>query len=179
MIISDEELLQQVWMNIISNAIKFSYENSKIDITLKSHTNFITIDFKDYGCGMDEETIQHIFEKFYQGDKSHSKDGNGLGLALSKKIISICKGDITASKVEDFVGKVIKITGWADAHISTDSKEFDLTYYATDDGYFSTGSKYFKDSLNDYLGDTDTFKILKVKTSKGHTYKVSPIIDGE
>lgn len=89
------------------------------------------------------------------------------------------KGDITASKVEDMVGKVIKITGWADAHISTDSKEFDLTYYATDDGYFSTGSKYFKESLDDYLGDTDTFKILKVKTSKGHTYKVSPIIDGE
>ena len=89
------------------------------------------------------------------------------------------KGDITASKVEDFVGKVIRISGWADAHVSTDSKEFDLTYYATDDGYFSTGSKYFKESLNDYLGDTDTFKILKVKTSKGHTYKVSPIIDGE
>ena len=97
MIISDEELLQQVWMNIISNAIKFSYENSEIDISLKAHSNFVKIEFKDYGCGMDDETVLHVFEKFYQGDKSHSKDGNGLGLALSKKIVSICKGEITAS----------------------------------------------------------------------------------
>ena len=102
MIISDEELLQQVWMNVLSNAIKFSYENSKIDIILKSHSNYITLDFKDYGCGMDEETVIHIFEKFYQGDKSRSKEGNGLGLALSKKIVSICKGEIKAkSKINE------------------------------------------------------------------------------
>ena len=89
------------------------------------------------------------------------------------------KGDISASKIDEFVGKVVKITGWANAHIETDDKEFDLTYYATDDGYFSTGSKYFSESLNDYLEDTDTFKILKVKTKKGHTYKASPIFNGE
>lgn len=97
MIISDEELLQQVWMNILSNAIKFSNESGKIDILLKSHSNYISIEFIDHGCGMDEDTVVHIFEKFYQGDKSHSKDGNGLGLALCKKIVSICKGEITAS----------------------------------------------------------------------------------
>lgn len=85
------------------------------------------------------------------------------------------KGDISASKIEDFVGKVVRISGWANAHIETDDKEFDITYYATDDGYFSTGSKYFNDSLEDYLEDTDTFKILKIKTKKGHTYKASPI----
>ena len=85
------------------------------------------------------------------------------------------KGDITASKIEDFVGKVVKITGSADANIKTDDKEFTITYYATDDGYFSTGSEWFKESLNDYIDDTDTFKILKVKTKKGHTYKASPI----
>lgn len=89
------------------------------------------------------------------------------------------KGDISASKIDDFVGKVVKITGWADAHIETDDKQFDITYYATDDGYFSTGSKYFNESLIDYLEDTDTFKILKVKTTKGHTYKASPIFNGE
>lgn len=85
------------------------------------------------------------------------------------------KGDITASKIEEFVGKVVKITGYAEAHIEVDDKEFDVTYYATDDGYFSTGSKYFNDSVDDYLADTDTFKILKIKTKKGHTYKASPI----
>ena len=72
------------------------------------------------------------------------------------------KGDITASKIDDFVNKVVRITGWAEAHIETDDKEFNITYYATDDGYFSTGSKYFNESLEDYLGDTDTFKILNL-----------------
>ena len=88
------------------------------------------------------------------------------------------KGDISSSKIDAFLDKVVKITGYANAHIETDDKEFDLTYYATDDGYFSTGSKYFNESLNDYLEDTDTFKILKVKTKKGHTYKASPIFNG-
>lgn len=85
------------------------------------------------------------------------------------------KGDISASKISDYVDKVVKITGYALAHIETDDKEFDITYYATDSGYFSTGSEYFNKSLIDYMGDTDTFKILKVKTKKGFTYKASPI----
>lgn len=89
------------------------------------------------------------------------------------------KGDITASKINEFVDKVVKITGYAETHIVTDDKEFDITYYATDDGYFSTGSKYFNDSLLDYLDNTKVFKILKVKTNKGYTYKVSPIVEGE
>ena len=85
------------------------------------------------------------------------------------------KGDISASKIDAFVDKVVRITGWANAHIEADDKEFDMVYYATDDGYFSTSSKYFNESLKDYIEDTDTFKILKVKTKKGHTYKASPI----
>lgn len=87
------------------------------------------------------------------------------------------KGDISASKIDDFVDKVVKITGWAEAHITTDEKEFDLTYYASDEGYFSTGSKYFNESLVDYLKDTDIYKIIKVKTQKGHTYKAVPIVE--
>ena len=94
-------------MNIISNAIKFSNENSKIDIKIKAHSDYIAISFKDYGCGMDEETVLHMFEKFYQGDKSHSKDGNGLGLALSKKIISICKGEISVNSKPNEGTKII------------------------------------------------------------------------
>lgn len=94
MIISDEELLQQVWMNILSNAIKFSNESGIIDVSLVSHSNYISINIQDYGCGMDSETISHVFEKFYQGDKSHSKEGNGLGLSLVKRIIDLCKGEI-------------------------------------------------------------------------------------
>ena len=89
------------------------------------------------------------------------------------------KGDISASKIEDFVNKVVNITGWAEAHIKTDDREFNVTYYATDNGYFYSGSEYFFDSYSDYSSDTDTFKILKVKTKKGHTYKASPIIKEE
>lgn len=85
------------------------------------------------------------------------------------------KGDIIASKIDEFIGKVVRITGMADANIKTDDKEFTITYYATDDGYFSSGSEWFKNSLEDYMSDTDTFKILKIKTKKGHTYKASPI----
>ena len=85
------------------------------------------------------------------------------------------KGDITASKIDDFIGKVVKITGTAEATIKTDDKEFNITYYSTDDGYFSCGSEWFRNSLLDYISDTDTFKILKIKTKKGHTYKASPI----
>ena len=89
------------------------------------------------------------------------------------------KGDISASKIDNFVDKVVKITGWANAHIETEDKEFDITYYATEDGYFSTGSKYFNESLLDYLDDTNTFRILKVKTKKGFTFKASPITNGD
>ena len=90
------------------------------------------------------------------------------------------KGDISSSKISDFVDKVVTITGWANANIKTDDKEFSLTYYATNEGYFSTGSEYFSKSLVDYLEETKIFKILKVKTRKGYTYKASPIVkDGE
>ena len=96
---------------------------------------------------------------------------------LFKKMVK--KGDITASKIDDYVDKVVVITGWADVNIQTDDKEFGLTYYATEEGYFSTGSEYFNESISDYFGDTNTFKILKVKTKKGHTYKASPIVKDE
>lgn len=96
---------------------------------------------------------------------------------LFKKMVQ--KGDVVASKIDDYINQVVKITGYADVHIATDDKEFDVTYYATDEGYFSTGSVYFNESLTDYLGDTNTFKILKVKTKKGFTYKASPIFNGE
>lgn len=107
MIISDEELLQQIWMNIISNAIKFSNANGKIDINLASHSNYIVVTIKDYGCGMDEETINHAFDKFYQGDKSHSREGNGLGLSLVKRILDICHGEI---KIESKLNEGTTIT---------------------------------------------------------------------
>lgn len=95
---------------------------------------------------------------------------------LFKKMAS--KGDITAEKIEDVIGKVVEITGYAICNIKTDDKEFELGYFATDQGIISTGSQVFLESVEDYFGDEDVslFKIVKIKTKKGSTYKVSPVL---
>lgn len=94
--------------------------------------------------------------------------------SLFKKMAQ--KGDITSVKVQDMLGKVVNITGYAVCHIVTDEKEFDMGYYATNEGIISTGSEVFRDSVEDYMGDVDLFKIVSLKTKKGTTYKVSPIL---
>lgn len=90
----DEELLQQVWVNIINNAIKYSHKGNVIDVRLKKLDDKIICKIKDYGTGMSEETKERIFEKFYQGDESRFKEGNGLGLALVKRILELYDGQI-------------------------------------------------------------------------------------
>ena len=93
-IFSSKSLLEIVWNNLISNAIKFTPDNGKIDILLKRKDKNVEIKVIDTGCGMTSETGAKIFEKFYQGDTSHSTQGNGLGLALVKKVIDILGGEI-------------------------------------------------------------------------------------
>lgn len=90
----NEELLMQVWANLFSNAIKFTPNNGTIACTLKRSNRFIITTISDNGIGISEDVQKHIFEKFYQGDKSHSSEGNGLGLALVKRIIDLCGGTI-------------------------------------------------------------------------------------
>lgn len=97
----DEELIFQVWVNLIENAIKFSKENSKIDITMNSNDDYIEVQIKDYGRGMNKEEIERIFSRFYQIDKSHSQEGNGLGLAIVKRIIELSEGTIEVSSEEN------------------------------------------------------------------------------
>ena len=91
---ADVGLLEIVWNNLLSNAIKFTPEGGNIFIALKDSPRFITLTVKDDGCGMNAETGAHIFDKFYQGDTSHSSEGNGLGLALVKKVVDILGGEI-------------------------------------------------------------------------------------
>ena len=90
----NEELLMQVWANLFSNAIKFTPDNGTITCTLRRSDSFIITTISDNGIGISEDVQKHIFEKFYQGDKSHSSEGNGLGLALVKRIIDLCNGTI-------------------------------------------------------------------------------------
>ena len=96
---SDSELLSLVWNNLISNAVKFTPDGGKIGVSLKSDGNTVIVQVRDTGCGMKPEVGQHIFEKFYQGDTSHATQGNGLGLALVKRVIDILNGEIGVQSV--------------------------------------------------------------------------------
>ncbi|MDR0853247.1 MAG: HAMP domain-containing histidine kinase [Clostridiales Family XIII bacterium] len=91
----DRALLELVWNNLISNAIKFTDEGGTITLTLKEENGYAILSVKDTGCGMSAETAAHIFDRFYQGDTSHSSEGNGLGLALAKKVIVLVGGEIS------------------------------------------------------------------------------------
>ena len=91
---SDPELLCLVWNNLISNAVKFTPDGGTIGLSLKTEGSSVVVQVRDTGCGMKPEVGQHIFEKFYQGDTSHATQGNGLGLALVKRVMDILNGEI-------------------------------------------------------------------------------------
>ena len=103
----NEQLLWQVWINLIGNAIKFTSPNGNIGIQLFQYGTHIIARISDTGCGMDDDVLRHIFDTFYQGDTSHAVTGNGLGLAMVKRIIELY--DAT-TEVESEVGKGSKFT---------------------------------------------------------------------
>ncbi|UNC91369.1 HAMP domain-containing sensor histidine kinase [Candidatus Contubernalis alkaliaceticus] len=100
--VGDEGLLEQIWLNLLSNAIKFSDVNGIIGIRLSKTISAVKVIIKDNGIGMREENMMRIFEKFYQGDKTHSHEGNGLGLPLVKRILDLLGGKIyVESKLQE------------------------------------------------------------------------------
>ena len=94
MILADESMLEIVFNNLIANAIKFTEPGGRIVLRQEKAGGDVVVTVSDTGCGMDEETVKHIFDKFYQGDSSHSREGNGLGLALVKRVLDISGGSI-------------------------------------------------------------------------------------
>lgn len=102
-----ESLLEQVWINIIDNAVKYSPDGGCIHITIENKPDWTVVTVADEGIGMPEDVKKYAFEKFYQGDTSHKMEGNGLGLALVKRIITLCRGEV---QLESEAGKGTAVT---------------------------------------------------------------------
>ncbi len=101
------QLNSQIWVNLLSNAVKFTSDGGEIKVTANEENDVVVVSIADNGCGMDEETKSNIFNKFYQGDKSHMTPGNGLGLSIVKKIIELTDSQIqvnsTLGKGSEFI----------------------------------------------------------------------------
>ena len=90
----NKEMMAHVWINLISNAVKYTPENGTIAVTLKTAENNIVFSVKDSGIGMTQEQCAHVFERYWQADQSHSGKGLGLGLSIAQKIVQLCHGSI-------------------------------------------------------------------------------------
>lgn len=98
----NEELLDEVWTNLLDNARKYSSEHTTVFINGRKTEEGIWIEVKDEGQGMDDDIVSHIFERYYQGDDSHETSGFGLGLSIVKRIVELSGGSI---RVESRAGK--------------------------------------------------------------------------
>lgn len=96
-IFNNPEMLHLVWLNLIGNAVKFTPVGGKVAISAHRGENGIHFSVSDTGKGMNEEELRHIYEKFYQADRSHSSSGNGLGLCIVKRIVDLEGGKISVS----------------------------------------------------------------------------------
>ena len=99
--LGNEPMMRHVWDNLISNAIKFSPSGSTVKIHLAKKLKKLIFTVEDQGPGLSEEAQKHIFDKFYQADSSHKEEGNGLGLSLVKRILSLANGTVLAENLPE------------------------------------------------------------------------------
>ena len=93
--VGDPDLMQHLWINLLTNAIKYTPKGGSITVTLKKEGKTLNISVSDTGKGIAKEDLDRVFDKYYQTDKSHSKRGLGLGLSICKRIVQLCGGDIS------------------------------------------------------------------------------------
>lgn len=98
----NQEMTAHIWNNLLNNAIKFTPAGGTISIKAHVDEKWLTVSFQDSGIGMTPEVQKHIFDKFYQGDTSHKKKGNGLGLALVRQIVTLYGGSIQVESMPDY-----------------------------------------------------------------------------
>ncbi len=106
---SNEDMLSHVWVNLISNAVKFTPAGGTVTCSLRQEGDSVVVTVADTGCGMDKATQKHIFEKFYQGDTSHTGAGNGIGLTIVSRILYLVRGTV-AVKSEVGAGSSFTVT---------------------------------------------------------------------
>ena len=99
-ITSDPDLLDMAWNNLIANAVKFTDRGGRISVSLMEEESEVKVVVSDTGCGISASAIGHIYDRFYQGDTSHKTEGNGLGLALVKRILEMTEGQIEVESQE-------------------------------------------------------------------------------
>ena len=104
-IVEDADLIMEIWINLLNNAVKYTDENGKIEIDVTEEDEFVKVEIKDNGIGIPKDKQERVFEKFYQAEKSHSYDGSGLGLAIVKRIVDLTEGKI---ELQSEVGKGTK-----------------------------------------------------------------------
>ena len=96
----NKEMMQHLWINLLDNAVKYTPEGGKVTVSVSEENGYAIVKIADTGEGMSKEVRDHLFDPYFQGDSSHSRQGLGLGLSIVKRIVELCKGTITVrSKV--------------------------------------------------------------------------------
>ena len=96
----NKEMMQHLWINLLDNAVKYTPEGGKVTVSVSEENGYAIVKIADTGEGMSKEIQKHLFDPYFQGDSSHSRQGLGLGLSIVKRIVELCKGTITVrSKV--------------------------------------------------------------------------------